>query len=40
MVVEYGPNKGIVRERERFWNDMDRTTDSVGISIDYTYWET
>ena len=28
-VVGYGPNEGDGEERERFWNDMDRTLDSV-----------
>ena len=30
MVVEYGPNEGIGEERERFWNDIDRTMGRVG----------
>ena len=30
MVVEYSSNEGIGEERERFWNDMDRTMDIVG----------
>ena len=30
MVVEYDPNEGIGEERERLWNDMDRTMDRVG----------
>ena len=30
MVVECGANEGIGEERERFWNDLDRTTDTVG----------
>ena len=30
MVVEYGPYEGIGEERERFWNDMDRTVNRVG----------
>ena len=30
VVVEYGPNEEIGEERERFWNDMDRTMDRVG----------
>ena len=29
-VVGYGPNEGDVEERERFWNDMVRTVDTVG----------
>ena len=29
VVVGYGPNKGIGEERERFFNDMDRTLDIV-----------
>ena len=29
MVVGYDPNED-VEERERLWNDMDRTLDSVG----------
>ena len=24
------PNEGICKERERFWNDMDRVVDRVG----------
>ena len=30
MLVGYGPNEGGGEERDRFWNDMDRTLDSVG----------
>ena len=30
VVVWYGPNERIGEERERFWNDMDRTMDRVG----------
>ena len=30
VVVGYGPNEGIGEERERFWNDMERTADRVG----------
>ena len=30
VVVGYGPNEGDGEERNRFWNDMDRTLDSVG----------
>ena len=30
VVVGYGPNEGNVGERDRFWNDMDRTLDSLG----------
>ena len=30
MLVRYGPNEGIDEERERFWNDMDRTVNRVG----------
>ena len=30
MVAGYGPNEGIGEERERFWDDMDRTVDRVG----------
>ena len=30
VVVGYGPNEGDGEERDRFWNDMDRTLDSVG----------
>ena len=29
MVVGYGPNEGIGEERERFWNDMNRTVDRL-----------
>ena len=29
-MVGHGPNEGIGEERERFWNDMDRTVDRVG----------
>ena len=29
VVVVYGPNQSKVEERDRFWNDMDRTLDSV-----------
>ena len=30
VVVGYGQNEGDGEERDRFWNDMDRTLDSVG----------
>ena len=30
VVVGYGPNEGNAKERDRFWDDMDRTLDSVG----------
>ena len=30
VLVGYGPNERIGEERERFWNDMDRTMDRVG----------
>ena len=30
MVVGCGHNEGNGEERERFWNDMDRTGDRVG----------
>ena len=30
VVVGYGPNEGIGEERERFWNEMDRTMGRVG----------
>ena len=30
MVVGYSPNEEDDEERDRFWNDMDRTLDSVG----------
>ena len=29
-MVGHGPNERIGEERERFWNDMDRTVDRVG----------
>ena len=29
VVVGYGPNEGDGEERDRFWNDMDRTLNSV-----------
>ena len=29
-MVGYGPNEGDGEERDRFWNDMDRTLDSIG----------
>ena len=29
VVVRYGPNEGDGEERERTWNDMDRTLDSL-----------
>ena len=28
-MVGYSPNEGDGKERDRFWNDMDRTLDSV-----------
>ena len=30
VVVGYGPNEGIGEERDRFWNDMDRSMARVG----------
>ena len=30
VVVMYGPNEGGSEERDRFWNDMDRTLDNIG----------
>ena len=30
VVVRYGTSEGIGEERERFWNDMDKTVDIVG----------
>ena len=30
MVVGYGPNEEDGEERDRFWNDMDKTVDNVG----------
>ena len=30
LVVGYVPNEGDGEERNRFWNDMNRTLDSVG----------
>ena len=30
VVVGYGPNEGGGGERDRFWNDIDRTLDSIG----------
>ena len=29
VVVGYGPNEGDDKERDRFWNDMDRILTSV-----------
>ena len=29
-VVAYGPTKGDVEEREKFWNDLDSVADRVG----------
>ena len=29
-MVGYGRNEGDGEERDRFWNDMDRTPDSIG----------
>ena len=31
VVVGYGPNKGDGEERDRFWSDMDRIPDDIGI---------
>ena len=39
MVVEYGPNEGDGEERDKFWNEMDRTLDSVGNVLDCALWE-
>ena len=30
VVAGYGPSEGDGEERDKFWNDMDRTLDSVG----------
>ena len=30
-VVAYGPNEAEGEDRDRFWNDMDKTLDNVGI---------
>ena len=30
MVVGYGPSEGDGEERDRFWNNMDRTLDNIG----------
>ena len=30
VVVGCGPNEGIGEERERFWDDTDRTVDRIG----------
>ena len=30
VVVGYGPTEGDGEERDKFWNDMDRTLDCVG----------
>ena len=30
VVVGYGPNDGDSEEKDRFWNDIDRTLDIVG----------
>ena len=30
VVVEQGSTEGIGEEREKFWNDMERTVDGVG----------
>ena len=30
VAVGYGPNEGDDKERERFWNDLDKVVDRVG----------
>ena len=30
MMVGHGPNEGDGEERDKLWNDMDRTLDSIG----------
>ena len=30
MVVGYGPNELYGKERERFWNELDRNVDRIG----------
>ena len=30
MVVGYSPNEGDGEERDKFWNDMERTLNSIG----------
>ena len=37
VVVWYGPNEGDGEERDRFWNDMDRTLDSIGNEYEINY---
>ena len=34
-MLGYSPNKGDGEERDRFWNDTDRTLDSVGNGYRY-----
>ena len=31
VLVENGPSEGDVEERDRFWNNVDRILDRVGI---------
>ena len=33
VVVRYGPSEGKGEERDKFWNNIDRTLDSVGGCI-------
>ena len=38
LVVRYGPNAGDGEEKDRSWNDMDRTLDSVGNGYRLCIW--
>ena len=38
MVVGYGPNEGGVKERERFWRDLNRIWIEYVMGIDYECW--
>ena len=38
VVMGYGPNETEGEERDRFWNDMDRTLGSVGNGF-CAFWE-
>ena len=39
VVVGNSPNEVDGKERDRFWNDMDRILDRVGNEIDCAFWE-
>ena len=39
VVMGYDPNEGDGEKRDRFWNEMERTLDSVGNGYGLCIWE-